>query len=44
MTHVKGTVFPPGWWLIVPLPGDETYKELVPRGALSPWLSRSVRR
>lgn len=44
MAHVKGTVFPPGWWLIVPLPGDETYKELVPRGTLSPWLSRSVRR
>lgn len=42
--HVKGTVFPPGWWLIVPLPGDETYKELVPRGTLSPWLSHSVRR
>ncbi|MFF1844736.1 hypothetical protein ACFVW5_31335 [Streptomyces sp. NPDC058232] len=44
MAHVKGTVFPPGWWLMVPLPGDATYKELVPRGTLSPWLSRSARR
>lgn len=44
MAHVKGKVFPPGWWLVVPLPGDEAYKELVPRGTLSPWLSRSVRR
>ncbi|CAM5354759.1 hypothetical protein STANM309S_03434 [Streptomyces tanashiensis] len=24
LAHVKGRFFPPGWWLIVPLPGDET--------------------
>jgi hypothetical protein len=41
MAHVKGTIFPAGWWLVVP-PGDETYKELVPRGTRSPWLGRSV--
>lgn len=43
LAHVKGRFFPPGWWLIVPLPGDETYKELVLRGTLTPWLSRQVR-
>ncbi|WP_329118360.1 hypothetical protein [Streptomyces sp. NBC_01353] len=43
LAHVKGKFFPPGWWLVVPLPGDETYKELVPRGTLSPWMSRQVR-
>ncbi|MFF7179827.1 hypothetical protein [Streptomyces sp. NPDC008121] len=43
LASVKGRFFPPGWWLIVPLPGDETYKELVPTGTLSPWLSARVR-
>ncbi|MFI8963209.1 hypothetical protein ACIGO8_13980 [Streptomyces sp. NPDC053493] len=43
LAHVKGRFFPPGWWLIVPLPGDETYKELVLRPTLSPWLSRKTR-
>ncbi|MEU9096635.1 hypothetical protein [Streptomyces sp. NPDC048361] len=43
LAHVKGRVFPPGWWLVVPLPGDETYKELVPMGALIPWMSARVR-
>ncbi|MFG3347817.1 hypothetical protein ACGF1Z_22440 [Streptomyces sp. NPDC048018] len=43
LAYVKGRFFPPGWWLIVPLPGDETYKELVFRTALTPWLSRNVR-
>ncbi|WP_370413839.1 hypothetical protein [Streptomyces fradiae] len=43
LAHVKGRFLPPGWWLIVPLPGDETYKELVLRGTLTPWLSRQVR-
>ena len=42
LTHVKGRFFPPGWWLVVPLPGDETYKELVLVG-LSPWMSARVR-
>ncbi|MGC5361606.1 hypothetical protein ACPXCE_07920 [Streptomyces sp. DT24] len=44
LAHVKGKRFPPGYWLIVPLPGDETYRELVPRIMLSPWLARNVRR
>lgn len=42
LAHVKGRFFPPGWWLVVPLPGDETYKEPV-LVALSPWLSSRVR-
>ncbi|WP_123527788.1 hypothetical protein [Streptomyces sp. 840.1] len=41
--HVKGKRFPPGRWLVVPLPGDETYKELIARTMLSPWLVRSTR-
>ncbi|MEU8996128.1 hypothetical protein AB0C95_15190 [Streptomyces caniferus] len=41
--HVKARFFPPGEWLIVPLPGDETYKELIFPGGLSPWLARNVR-
>ncbi|MFD9031470.1 hypothetical protein ACFVZW_10020 [Streptomyces sp. NPDC059567] len=43
LAHVKGKFFPPGWWLVVPLPGDETYKELVLQGMLSPWMSRQAR-
>ncbi|MER5883834.1 hypothetical protein ABT160_08395 [Streptomyces sp. NPDC001941] len=43
LAYVKGRFFPPGWWLVVPLPGDETYKELVLNGALTPWLSSKVR-
>ncbi|MET9953244.1 hypothetical protein ABZ135_17075 [Streptomyces sp. NPDC006339] len=43
LAHVKSRLFPPGWWLIVPLPGDETYKELVTPAAITPWLSRNVR-
>ncbi|MEU2072921.1 hypothetical protein [Streptomyces sp. NPDC013489] len=41
--HVKGRFFPPGWWLVVPLPGDETYKELVVGASLTPWMNRNVR-
>lgn len=41
--HVKRKRFPPGRWLVVPLPGDETYKELVARTMLSPWLVRGTR-
>ncbi|MFJ9408034.1 hypothetical protein [Streptomyces sp. NPDC101393] len=43
LAHVKGRLFPPGQWLIVPLPGDETYKELISHGALSPWMARTLR-
>lgn len=42
LAWVKGRFFPPGQWLVVPLPGDETYRE--PAGiALTPWLARIVR-
>ncbi|GGT21646.1 hypothetical protein GCM10014713_13280 [Streptomyces purpureus] len=44
LAYVKGRFFPPGWWLIVPLPGDETYKELILTGTLTRWLSSRVRR
>ncbi|MCB5167714.1 hypothetical protein LG634_23140 [Streptomyces bambusae] len=43
LAYVKGRFFPPGQWLVVPLPGDVTHKELVPSGALTPWLAGSVR-
>ncbi|THA66127.1 hypothetical protein E6P78_17410 [Streptomyces sp. A0958] len=43
LAYVKGRLFTRGYWLVVPLPGDETYKELVPRAILSPWLSRNLR-
>ena len=43
LAHVKSRFFPPGWWLIVPLPGDETYKELVTPASITPWLSRNAR-
>ncbi|MER0446994.1 hypothetical protein ABR738_20905 [Streptomyces sp. Edi4] len=43
IAHVKGRVFPPAWWLVVPLPADETYKELVLPGVLTPWMSARVR-
>ncbi|NED80142.1 hypothetical protein G3I76_08525 [Streptomyces sp. SID11233] len=41
--HVKATRFPAGRRLVVALPGDETYKELIARTMLSPWLVRSTR-
>lgn len=43
LAHVRGRSFPPAWWLVVSLPGDVTYKELVPPLMLSPWLSGLVR-
>ncbi|MFB7634249.1 hypothetical protein ACFC0M_25335 [Streptomyces sp. NPDC056149] len=43
LAYVKSRFFPPGQWLVVPLPGDETYKELVGRMTLTPWLARRVR-
>ncbi|MBC9711677.1 hypothetical protein H9Y04_03730 [Streptomyces sp. TRM66268-LWL] len=42
LAYVKGKFFPPGEWLVVPLPGDETYREMI-HVALTPWLVRSVR-
>ncbi|MFZ3566187.1 hypothetical protein ACOKM5_04365 [Streptomyces sp. BH097] len=43
LAYVKRKRFPPALWLIVPLLGDETYKELILPSALSPWLARNVR-
>ncbi|MEV8524539.1 hypothetical protein AB0451_10400 [Streptomyces sp. NPDC052000] len=40
--HLQGRFFAPGWWLVVPVPGDGAYKELV-LGALTPWMSAHVR-
>lgn len=43
LAHVKARRFPPGYRLVVPLPGDRTHKEYVPMALLSPWLSSRVR-
>ena len=41
--YVKARRFPPGRFLIVPLPGDRTHKEYIPLIGLSPWLNSRVR-
>ncbi|MYR45360.1 hypothetical protein [Streptomyces sp. SID5910] len=43
LAHVRARRFPPGYRLIVPLPGDRAHKELVPMVLLTPWLSSRVR-
>ncbi|MEU5918331.1 hypothetical protein [Streptomyces sp. NPDC047141] len=43
LAHVKSRFLPPGWWVVVPLPGDVTYKELVTGVTLTPWMSARVR-
>ncbi|MFJ8823789.1 hypothetical protein ACIREE_18650 [Streptomyces sp. NPDC102467] len=43
LAHVRGKRFPPGYRLVVPLPGDRTYKEFLPMIGLTPWLSARVR-
>ncbi|MFF3774671.1 hypothetical protein [Streptomyces sp. NPDC002232] len=43
LAHVKSRFFPPGWWLVVPVPGDVTYKELLTGASLTPWMNRAVR-
>ncbi|MBC7268799.1 MAG: hypothetical protein H5T76_08730 [Streptomyces sp.] len=43
LAHVRTRRFPPGYFLIVPLPGDRTHKEYMPMITLSPWLSSRVR-
>ena len=43
LAFVEAKTFPPAMWLTVPLPGDETYKELIVRTTLTPWLSRNSR-
>ncbi|GAA4917986.1 hypothetical protein ACFPM3_33195 [Streptomyces coeruleoprunus] len=42
--HVKGRFLPPGEWLTVPLPGGETYRELILLPTPTPWLVRAARR
>ncbi|CAL9486943.1 hypothetical protein [Streptomyces sp. enrichment culture] len=41
--YVKARRFPPGYFLIVPMPGDRTHKEFIPQLLLTPWLSARVR-
>jgi hypothetical protein len=43
LAYVKARRFPPGYRLVVPLPGDRTYKEYIPMIGPSPWLSSQVR-
>ena len=43
LAHVRVRRFPPGHFLIVPLPGDRTHKEFMPPLSLTPWLSTRVR-
>lgn len=43
LAHVKARRFPPGYRLVVPLPGDRTHKEWVSMLTLTPWLSSRVR-
>lgn len=40
---VKGRRFPPGYFLIVPLPQDRTHRVYLPMVGLGPWLSSRVR-
>ncbi|MEU3405045.1 hypothetical protein ABZ766_14045 [Streptomyces sp. NPDC006670] len=44
LAYTKSRFFPPGLWLVVPLPGDTTYKELVTLTNPSPWLLRIARK
>lgn len=41
--HVRGRRFPPGRWLVVPVPGGREHREPVLFPLLSPWLSSRVR-
>lgn len=43
LATVRSRRFPPVSSLVVPLPGDRTYKETVPVYLLTPWLSRRIR-
>lgn len=44
LAYVEGRTLPPAMSLVVPLPGDETYKEQIVFTTLTPWLLRSHRR
>ncbi|MCX3058463.1 hypothetical protein [Streptomyces beihaiensis] len=43
LAHVRQRRFPPSCRLVVPLPGDRTYKEYLPVAQMTPWLSRRLR-
>ncbi|MFE3164574.1 hypothetical protein [Streptomyces sp. NPDC059224] len=43
LAHVRSRRFPPAAWLVVPLPGDRTYKEYLTVASLTPWLSGRTR-
>lgn len=43
LAHVTARVFPPGYRLTIPLPGDETYREPLSSLTLTPWLSSILR-
>ncbi|KUN83844.1 hypothetical protein AQJ66_16895 [Streptomyces bungoensis] len=43
LAHVRTRRFPPGYRLVVPLPGDRAHTERFPVILLSPWLSRHLR-
>ncbi|WP_282087498.1 hypothetical protein [Streptomyces tendae] len=43
LAYVHGRRFPPGYRLIVPLPGDRAHKEHLSMLLLTPWLSSRVR-
>lgn len=43
LAHVRSRRFPPMAWLVVPLPGDRTYKEYLAARFLTPWLSGRIR-
>jgi putative RNA 2'-phosphotransferase len=43
LAHVRARRFPPGYFLIMPLPGDRTHREYIPMIIFSPWLSGRVR-
>lgn len=43
LAHVRARRFPPGYFLIVPLPGDRTHREYMPTVNLTAWLSSRVR-
>ncbi|MCH0564455.1 MULTISPECIES: hypothetical protein [unclassified Streptomyces] len=43
IAHVRARRFPPGYFLVVPMPGDRTHKEYMPSLQLTPWLSSRAR-
>ncbi|ANP56142.1 hypothetical protein [Streptomyces griseochromogenes] len=43
LAHVRARRFPPGYRLVVPLPGDRAHVEYIPGVLLTPWLSGHVR-